>query len=87
MSYGRDLWDCLSTLQENTSSKTAFMKSLKTFFISYKKALDTFSQSIAKSLQVYERDFCRSRQDTLVDTLSTAFCNVKLCLDDLHMNI
>jgi len=44
--YGRDLWDCLSSLNESTTQRTFFMKALRSFFSSYKKSLDVFSQSL-----------------------------------------
>ncbi len=36
-----------------------------------------------KALQQYEKDFVSSKQDYIVDTLSTSMCNVKMILDDM----
>ena len=43
MSYGRDLWDCLGAMQDNSAQKTLFMKSLKAFFLQVKKSIDAFT--------------------------------------------
>ena len=39
--------------------------------------------SLAKAIAQYEKDFIRQREDSINDTLSTAVCNVKFCLDDV----
>ena len=41
-SYGKDIWDSLPLLTENTSNRTNLMKCLRNFFVNYKKAFDTF---------------------------------------------
>ena len=87
MSYGRDLWDCLGAMQDNSVQKTLLMKNLKSFFSQFKKAVDVFTLSLNKALLQYEKDFVRTKQDQIVDTLSTAMCNVKLCLDDMMSGI
>jgi hypothetical protein len=49
----------------------------------YKKALDAFAGQLGKGLQQYEKDFLKApRQEQLVvDSVSTAMVNVKMCLD------
>lgn len=43
LSYGKDLWDCLTVLTDNTNIKKNQMSALKSFFIAYKKAIDQFT--------------------------------------------
>lgn len=61
ISYGRDLWDSLSLLTENTLQRTHQMKGLKTFFASYKKSLDSFSSALSRATSQYEKDFINSK--------------------------
>jgi hypothetical protein len=49
LSYGKDLWDSLSLLSDNTHQRTQQMKSLRTFFAAFKRALDTFAGSLAQA--------------------------------------
>ena len=66
------------------------MKSLKTFFASYKKALDNFSQSLNKANLQFDRDFVSTKEDKhlhIVDTMSTALVNVKGVMDNIIKNL
>jgi hypothetical protein len=56
-SYGKDLWDCITILTENTQHRTQQMKSLRVFFSSIKKSLELFSQSLAKANQQFAQEF------------------------------
>ena len=42
-SYGRDLWDSIQILEDNTQTRVNQMKGLRTLFSAYKKSLDVFS--------------------------------------------
>lgn len=59
------------------------MKSLRSFFSTYRKALDAFGTQMGKALGQYEKDFVRVKDHHVVDTLSTAMINIKMCLDDM----
>lgn len=50
---------------------------------SYKKALDSFASQLSKGLQQYEKDFLKAprHEQLVVDSVSTAMVNVKMCLD------
>ena len=66
------------------------MKSLRSFFSSYKKALDNFALSLNKANLQFDRDFVRSREDQhlhIVDTMSTALVNVKGCMDNIIKSV
>ena len=86
LSYGRDLWDCLQVLTENTNQRSQQMKSLRAFFSSFKKTLDSFSSGLNKATLQFDRDFVSTREDRhlhIVDTMSTALVNVKGCMDNI----
>jgi hypothetical protein len=66
------------------------MKSLKTFFASFKRALDAFSQALAKANSQFDKDFVVEKDLThlhIVDTMSTALVNVKGCIDNTIKSI
>ena len=60
MSYERDLWDCMSVLNDNTWLKLNFIKNMRTFFNSYKKALESFAVHIQKANSQFEKDFIKN---------------------------
>ena len=87
-SYSKDLWDCLSCIQDRTQSNVQTMKSLRSFFQTYRSALETFSKSLSKAALTYEKEviFKGSKNpgdNVLVDSLSAALGNVKMCLDEM----
>lgn len=90
LSYGKDLWDSLGILTDNTSQRTHQMKSLRTFFAAYKRALDSFSISLQKAITQFEKDFVSQREDHhlhIIDTMSTALVNVKGVMDNIVKSV
>jgi hypothetical protein len=60
LTYQRDLWDCMSLLNDNTWLRLNFIKNLRTFYNNYKRALETFSSSLLKANNQFEKDFLKS---------------------------
>ena len=87
-SYTKDLWDCLSCISERTDNNVQTMKSLRAFFQSYRSAIETFSKSLSKAAQIYEKEVIfkgnkNVGDNVLVDSLSAALGNVKMCMDEM----
>ena len=53
--YGRELWDCLTILEQNTKGRIKQMENMKDFVSSIRKGLETFSAHITHATSIYRR--------------------------------
>ena len=53
--YGRELWDCLPVLEQNTQYKSQQIENTNVFFAALRTAFDTFAHNINLAAQNYRR--------------------------------
>lgn len=51
VSYGKELWDCLTLIEKNNENRIKNMKHLKTFFDTFQQTMETFCGSLDQALK------------------------------------
>ena len=53
--YGRELWDCLQVLEDNTAEKSKQLSNMKEFFQAVRIGLENFSLHVKSTIQQFNR--------------------------------
>ena len=80
ISYGKELWDCLSIIEKNNDDRIKTMQSLLSFLGALQLGIEAFSSSLDKALKTFKQSMSTRMTTTegkvLVSTLDTTIDNV-----------